>query len=400
MPWENNSGGPWGSPPGGGGRGGNGGGRGGNGGGNGGGPNSPWGRPGGGGGGGRGPGGQPPDVEELVRKGQERLKAILPGGFGGKGAIAVVFLAVAAWLGSGFYTVGPEEQGVELVFGKLTSTTGPGLNYNFPTPIGEVIKPNVTAINQVNIGFVESGATTRNIPEESQMLTGDENIVAVQFSVFWRIRNAGEYLFNVRNPEESVKNAAEAAMREIVGKSNFEFIRTRGRNAVGIDAQAKIQEILDDYGAGIEITRLNPQSVSPPGEVIDAFRDVQAAQADRERSINEATAYYNEVTQRAEGNAQQIVRAAEAYKEEKINLAQGDTQRFLSILTEYEQAPDITKRRIYLETMEEILQRMNKVLIDGDGQGGSGVLPYLPLDRLTPNKAPNGQTTTNQGGSN
>ncbi|WP_421882039.1 FtsH protease activity modulator HflK [Pacificispira sp.] len=373
MPWENNSGGPWGGSGGGGNRGNGGGG----------GPNSPWGRPGGGGG--RGPGGQPPDVEEMVRRGQEKLKSMMPGGLGGKGIIALALLVVLGWLATGFYRVEPQQRGAELVFGKLVATTEPGLNYNFPAPIGEVLLPNVTAINQVNIGFQNlSNGNKRVIDEESLMLTGDENIVAVQFSVFWKISDAQSFLFNVRNPQESVRNAAEAAMREIVGKSGFEYIRTRGRNAVGLDAQKRIQEILDSYEAGIEITQVNPQSVEPPGEVIGAFRDVQAANADRERMINQATAYFNEVTQTAEGDAQRILRAAEAYKEERVNQALGDSQRFLSILTEFEQAPDITKRRIYLQTMEEILERMNKVLIQNDSQnGGQGVLPYLPLDRLT-----------------
>lgn len=379
MPWENNSGGPWGGSGGGSGGGGN------RGNGGGGGPGSPWGRPGGGGGGGRGPGGQPPDVEDLVRQGQEKLKTMMPGGIGGKGIFAILLVAVLVWGLTGFYRVGPQQQGVELVFGKLSGVSGPGLNYNWPSPVGEVILPNVTTINQVNIGFLErtDGSTTTR-PEESQMLTGDENIVAVQFSVFWKIREADAFLFNIRNPEESVRNAAEAAMREIVGKSGFEYIRTTGRNAVGLDAQVRIQEILDSYGAGIEITQVNPQSVEPPDEVISAFRDVQAANADRERQINEATAYFNEKTQQAEGNAQRILREAEAYREERINRALGDTQRFLAILNEFETAPEITKRRIYLQTMEEILEQMNKVLIENqDGSGGNGVLPYLPLDRLT-----------------
>jgi membrane protease subunit HflK len=187
----------------------------------------------------------------------------------------------------------------------------------------------------------------------------------------------------VRNPTENVKNASEAAMREIVGKSGFEYIRTIGRNAVVLSTKDRIQEILDSYGVGIEVTEVTLRTVEPPEEIIDAFRDVQAAKADRERLINEATAYFNEVTQKAEGEAQRILRAAEAYKEERVNLAVGDTERFLSILSEFETAPDITKRRIYLQTMEEILETMDKVLIENGGGGeGSNVLPYLPLDRL------------------
>jgi modulator of FtsH protease HflK len=378
MPWENNGGGPWGGQGGGGNRGG-----GNRGGGNGGGPNSPWGRPGGGGGGGRGPGGQPPDVEEMVRKGQEKLRSMIPGGFGVKGGIAVGLLLILIWLGTGFYRVEADQQGVELVFGKLTSVTGPGLNYNVPAPLGEVLLPRVTAVNTVEIGFNGSAGRTSasELRAESLMLTGDENIIDIQFSVFWKIRDAGEFLFNVRNPEQSVKNAAEAAMREIVGKSAFEYIRTRGRNAVAQDAHQRIQQILDSYGAGIEITQVNPQKFDPPNQVIDAFRDVQAAQADKEKKINEATGQFNEVTQRAEGEAQQILREAEAYRQERVNQAQGDTQRFLAILTEYKQAPDITKRRIYLQTMEDVLSKMNKVLIE-PGAEGSGVVPYLPLDQL------------------
>lgn len=368
MPWENNSGGPWG------GGGGSGGGRGG-------GPRNPWGQ-GGGGGGGRGP--QGPDVEDLVRQSQERLKRFLPGG--GKNGMVIGLLAaigVVVWLATGFYTVEPDEQGVELVFGKLADTTRPGLNYNFPAPIGEIMKPKVTNINQVEIGFRPRGSANQNVPEESLMLTGDENIIDVQFVVLWKIRDAGAFLFNVRNPEESVKNAAEAAMREIVGKTGFEVARTRGRTELAGQASERLQQILDSYGAGIEVLEVKPQKVDPPEAVIDAFRDVQAANADKERAINEATGYFNEVTQRAEGQAQQITLAAEAYKQERINQALGDAQRFTSVLQEYEKAEGITKRRIYLQTMEEILANMNKVLIEDGAGGESGVLPYLPLDRLT-----------------
>lgn len=382
MPWENNSGGPWGGGGGRGGRGGNGGGNGGDNG-----PGSPWGRPGGGGG--RGPGGgPPPDVEEMVRKGQEKLKTMIPGGMGGKGIIAIALVAILFWLATGFYRVEPDQQGVELVFGKQNGQpTPPGLNYNLPAPLGEVLLPRVTAVNTVEVGFNSaSGRTTaQELRAESLMLTGDENIIDIKFVVFWKIRNAADFLFNVRNPEQGVKNAAEAAMREIVGKSDFEYIRTKGRNAVAKDAMVRTQQILDGYGAGIEITQVNPLNFEPPSTVIDAFRDVQAANADKVRKINEATGKFNEITQRAAGQAQQILREAEAYREEKINQAQGDTQRFLSILAEYKQAPDITKRRIYLQTMETVLGEMNKVLIDpGTNTGGTnGVLPYLPLDALT-----------------
>ncbi|MEQ8603281.1 MAG: FtsH protease activity modulator HflK [Marivibrio sp.] len=377
MPWQNNGGGPWGG-------GGNSGG--------GGGPQSPWGR-GPGGGGGRGP--QPPDAEELVRQAQERLKKMIPGGFGGGKLVGVIAgVLVAVWLATGFYTVDTSQQGVELVFGELWETTGEGLNYNFPAPIGDVLLPEVTTVNQTNIGFRDSGrGTSRNVEEESLMLTGDENIIDIKFTVFWKINDAGRYLFNIRNPDDTVKNAAESAMREIIGQTNFEFARTSGRTEVENQAQDLTQQILDSYEAGILITNIETQSVDPPSTVIDAFRDVQAAAADRESKINTATAYLNEVTNRAQGQAEQIVREAEAYKEEQINQAEGETDRFLAILTEYKQAQDVTKRRIYLQTMENIFANMEKVLIE-NGQGGAGVLPYLPLDALNQDRT--GRTNPRQ----
>ncbi|WP_259780777.1 FtsH protease activity modulator HflK [Aestuariispira ectoiniformans] len=371
MPWQNNSGGggPWG---GGGNRGGGGG-------------NSPWGRGGGGGG-----GQQPPDMEQMVRESQEKLKKMLPGDFGGKGILVIVLLAVALWFATGFYTVKPGEQGVELVFGKLYDTTGSGLNYNFPAPIGEVLTPSVEAVNQVEVGYRSAGAgrnnVSREISEESLMLTGDENIIDYQFTVFWRIKDAGKFLFNVRNPADAVKNVSEAAMREVIGKSDFEYARTDGRIDVSNQARDLIQQILDSYNAGILITNVNARKVDPPKSVLDAFRDVQAARADKERAINEATAYLNEVTQRAQGQAEQIVRAGEAYKQETIDRADGDASRFLQVYEEYKKAKSLTQRRIYLETMEEILGGMDKVLIENGPDGSAGVLPYLPLNELTGQK--------------
>lgn len=369
MPWSNNSGGPWGGGGGNDNRGGGGG-------------QNPWGR---GSGGGGGP--NPPDVEKMVREGQERLKKLLPKGFGGKGIALVGFLVAGLWLVTGFYQVDSNEQGVTLVFGKYWDKTDPGLHWNFPSPIGEVLLPRVTEVNQEQIGFEAAGSITRStvaraVPEESLMLTGDENIIDIQAVVFWQIAEAEKFLFNVRNPQQTVRNASEAAIREIIGKVEFEFARTQGRGEVAGQIQELVQSILDEYEAGIAVTNVQLQKVDPPDQVIDAFRDVQAANADKERAINEATAYRNVVTQGAEGQAQQIIRAAEAYKEERIAQSTGDAQRFLSIYEEYAKAKDITKRRIYLQTMEEILSKMDKVLIEG-GDSGSGVLPYLPLDKLT-----------------
>jgi membrane protease subunit HflK len=354
----------------------------------------PWQNQGGGGpwGGGQGPwgcgpsgGGQRPnDLEDLLRRGQDRLKGWLPGGMGGRrGLLFVALAALALWLASGFYRVDANEQGVALIFGKWVATTGPGLNYNLPAPIGSVETPMVGYENRVEIGFRSGaeGSTPRDIPAESLMLTGDENIIDIQFVVLWKIGDAGKYLFNIRDPEETVKNVSEAAMREIIGQSDFESTRTKGRAEVETRTHQLIQRILDSYDAGIIVTSLQLQKVDPPDPVIEAFRDVQAARADKERSVNEAQAYYNEVTQRAEGQAQQIIKAGEGYKAEKVAIATGDAQRFLSVEEEYAKNKTLTERRIYLETMSKILHDMNKVLVD-NALGGAGTVPYLSLNEL------------------
>ncbi len=360
-------------------------------------------------GGGQGPWGggpsgpQPPDIEELLRSGQDKLKRLIPGGIGTGRGIAIAGVAVLAlWLASGFYQVEPDELGVEMLFGEMTSTTPPGLNYNWPGPIGQIIKPKVTAINRVEIGFRPGGraGVDRNVTEESLMLTGDENIIDIQIVVFWKIdtrlpkeggradnlRGVRNFLFNIRNPELTVKYSGEAAMREIIGKSEFEWARTVGRPQIAAETQKLIQFILDRYEAGIEITSVQVQKVDPPESVLGAFRDVQVARADMERKVNEAEAYLNEVLEKSQGEATQIVFFAEAYKQEKIALASGESQRFLAIYGEYLQEKEVTKQRLYLETMKEILKDINKVLI-GKTEGGSGVLPYLPLNELLRGKA-------------
>jgi len=247
----------------------------------------------------------------------------------------------------------------------------------------------------------------RDVGEESLMLTGDENIIDVHAVVFWKVQpkpqtvkrmviengkavekevqvsGVYDFLFNIRRPEQTVKNAAEAALREIIGKSEFEFARTQGRAQIAAEAQKLIQRILDDYGAGILVEGVQLQKIDPPGNVLDAFRDVQAARADRERAVNEATAYLNEVVQKAQGEAEQIVRASEAYREEHIARATGEASRFLAVYEQYKNEKDVTKRRIYLDTMKDIMAKIEKVLID-NRLGGSGVVPYLPLQPLTP----------------
>ncbi len=355
MPWSNQGGGgPWG----------------------GGGP-GPWGRrP-------SGPGSQQPNLEEFLRRLQEQLRRLLPGG-GGNGRLIAILAGVAVllWLATGAYRVQPDEEGIALIFGKWVDKTGPGLNYNFPSPIGTVYTPKVTRVNRVEIGFRSQSELGRpqsghDVPPESLMLTGDENVIDVQFVVFWLIKDAGQYLFNIRDGDGTVKDVAEASMREIIGQTNFEYARTQGRNTIELDTQKLIQKILDGYGAGILVTGVRLQKVDPPEGAINAFRDVQAARADKERAINEAQGYLNEITQKAQGQAEQVLKDAEAYKAEKINMSQGDTQRFNLIYAEYLKNKEITTRRIYLETMASIFADMDKVLIDS--HAGSGVLPLLPL---------------------
>jgi membrane protease subunit HflK len=385
MPWKNQTGGdkgggPWGS--------GNGGG------------NGPWGQ--GPRRGGRRGGSQPPNFEEMIRRGQDNVRRVLPGGFGsGRGIALIAIVIVLIWLATGFYQVKPEQAGVELVFGRVTNTTGQGLHWNWPAPIGEVEKPNVTVERRTYIGFVPLGTSSsagiRKIPRESLMLTGDENIIDIQAVVFWKIDlrpktkivdgkkvtttpGIYDFLFNIRNPEKTVKDVTEAAMREIVGKNEFENIRTTGRVAIQQEALKNIQSILDEYGAGVRVLRVQLQSIDPPQKVVGAFRDVQAARADKENVINKATEYLNRVVQEAEGEAERIVRAAEAYKQERIALATGETRRFLAIYKEYKADENITRTRIYVDTMRHVLKGMDKIIIDKNGR--NGVVPYLPLDQL------------------
>jgi membrane protease subunit HflK len=328
---------------------------------------------------GRGPGGQrPPDIEEFLRRGQDRFKRLLPGGWGGGRTLLLIIVIVAfvAWVFSGFYRVEPEEQGVAMIFGRWV-----------PAPIGSVETPKVTRVNRVEVGF-RSGAdpgqagSAHDVTPESLMLTGDENIIDIQFVVFWQIKNAGEYLFGIKDPDETVKNVAESAMREIVGQTAFELARTQGRATIQLRTLDLMQKILDSYGAGILVTQVEMQKVDPPEDTIAAFRDVQAARADKERAVNEAQAYYNEVTNKAEGEAQRIIKNGEGYKAEKIAIAKGDAARFISVYDQYLLSKDITMRRIYLETMEKVMQGMNKVLVDVPGATGGGAVPYLSLNEL------------------
>ena len=347
--------------------------------------NNPWGSQGGGNGRGQGP-----DLDNVIRDLQNKFKGFMPGSFFGKLGPAVILLAlVLIWLASGFYRVLPDEQGVVLQFGKYTTTTQPGLNYHFPYPIERVLTPKVTKVNRVEIGYRQSpdNRTTqiRDVPEESLMLTGDENIVDIDFSVFWIINDAGKFLFNVQVPELTIKSAAETSMREVIGQSKIQSIFTEGRTEIEDKARVLIQSILDDYEAGVTITQVQTQKADPPNEVIDSFRDVQAARADLERQRNEAEAYANDIIPRARGEAEEILQNAEGYKQKVIADSEGKAARFLSIQSEYAKAPVVTKQRIFYETMESVFGEMDKIIIDKDS--GQGVLPYLPLPEISKKKA-------------
>jgi len=355
---------------------------------------SPWSNKGGGasGGNGGGPWGgsgprgpQPPNLEDLLRQGQERFRRMMPGaGGGGRGLLIVALIVAAVWGVSGFYRVEPDEQGVVLRFGEWVTTTVPGLHYHLPAPIETVLTPKVTTIHREEVGFRSANSTgtaLRNVPEEALMLTGDENIVDIHFSVFWRIKDAGAFLFNIERQEATVKAAAEAAMRQTIGSTLISRALSEGRLEIQIATQTLMQDMLDSYTAGIEVTEVNMQKADPPAAVLDSYRDVQRARADRERQINEARAYENDIIPRARGEAAQMVQAAEAYREQVVAEADGDAQRFISVYNQYSVAKDVTLRRLYLETMEVVLSGATKVIID-QTPGAQGLIPYLPLPEL------------------
>ncbi len=356
----------------------------------------PWGRAPQSGGGG---GGGPPDLEDLLRRSQDRLRRFLPGGGRGftTGSLLIILLGVVVvWLLSGIYFVGAREQGVVLRFGKFIARTAPGPNYHLPWPIETVETPEVTKENQINIGYGQvtdaNGQTsTEDVPEESLMLTGDENIVDVNFTVFWVIKDAGAYLFNVDTPDQAIKAVAESAMREVVGQNQIEPILTQDREPVQIQVRELMQKTLDEYGAGVTVTRVQMQKVDPPLEVISAYRDVQAARADQERMRNEAEAYANKIIPEARGQAAQIVQQAQGYKQKAIAEASGEAKRFTSVYEEYRKSPEITRKRMYLETMAHLFAPMNKVIVDENA--AKNIIPYLPPQAFGRN-APESVTVT------
>ena len=370
MSWDNQGGGgPWGNNGGSGGSG------------------SPWGR----GTGGQGGGQTPPDIDEIIRRGQAKLKGLLPKGFGGwKAGTRIALVLLGIWAANGFYRVQPNQEGVPVLLGRFVgTTTNPGLHWNWPAPIGKVYTPDVTAENRIEIGLRTSGessrrgASVRDMPEESQMITGDENIVDIDFVVFWRISDAPNYLFNIRNPDETVKMAAESVMRAIIGQTPIQEALTSRREDIEARTLSSLQKLMSEYRAGIQVRQVQLLAVLPPKNVIDAFDEVSRARQDMDRLKNEAEAFRNDIVPRARGEAQQLLQGAEAYRQEVVNRAQGDANRFNSVYQAYRQAKDVTTTRIYLETLESIFSNVNKVIIDGEvGKAGGGVVPYLPLPEI------------------
>ena len=361
MPWNDNKGGGW--PPGGGGRG-------------------PWGQGpsnGGGGGGGRGPN-RPPDLDELWKRFREYLKRWFPNQAPNAVMIGVVSIGMLfLWILTGVYQIQPAEQGVVLRFGQYVDKLGSGLHVRLPYPIEVVLRPNVEAENQLHVGFIKeadsSEAPSIDISAESIMLTGDENVVDLDFDVFWKVADAEKYLFEVKDPQNTIKAIAESAMREVVGNNKIETVQTEGRVVVQQEVQKLMQKTLDSYNAGVTITRVILLKVDPPTQVIDAFRDVQAARADQEKRRNEAQKYQNTIVPQARGDAAKIVQDAEAYKQKLITEAQGEAQRFLSIFEQYKNAKQVTRERMYIETMQRVLGSTNKIVIENK----SGVIQYLPM---------------------
>ncbi len=373
MPWNNQGGGgPWGG--------------GSSGGGGGGGPRGPWGQgPQGGGGGG---GGQPPDLEELIRKSQERLKNVLPGGggnIGAKGIALIAVLGIIIYGLTGFYTVSQNEVGVNTVFGRHIGNAAPGLNWNPPAPFGVVYKVPVTDVRRTEVGYRSGGGprgANREVLEESLMLTGDENIVDIDLEVQWDVNAAqvANFVFQLQNPEGTVKAVAESALREAIGRRNIQNVLTTEQAAIAAEVRQIMQRIMDDYRSGVNIRVVQLLSALPPAQVRNAFLDVNAAQQDQTRVQNEARTYANQVVPEARGRASQILQEAEAYRERVVAEANGQASRFNQVYEEYRRAPAVTRERMFLETMERVLGNTDKVIIDQSG--GNTVQPFLPLDQL------------------
>ena len=337
---------------------------------------------------------QIPEIDELMKKGQEGLRVLMGGGGGGnsgngggfggggdgpvisRGMIGLGLLGAAVlWGMASFYTVRPEQQSVELFFGEYSSTGQSGLNFApWPFITAEVL--NVTNEQTVAIGTGRSGG------DAGLMLTGDENVVDIDFQVVWNISDPAKFLFNLADPPQTIAAVSESAMREIIAQSELAPILNRDRASISQRLEDLIQTTLDGYDSGVSVVRVNLDKADPPQQVIDAFRDVQAAEQERDRLQNQADAYANRVLAGARGEAAQVLEQAEGYRARVVNEAEGEASRFLAVLGEYSKAPEVTRKRLYLETMEEVLGRVDKVILDDNVGGGQGVVPYLPLNEL------------------
>jgi membrane protease subunit HflK len=364
-------------------------------------PGGPFGGGGGPFGGGGGPfgGGNAPDLDKLIAQAQGYIRGMMgggggrPGGGGGFGGFAnsrglmlLLLFVVVVWVGSGFYRVQPDEQGVVLRFGAYSYWTPPGLHWHVPWPVESVELPTVTRINRTEIGYrsgaggnVESGhdAAGRDVLAESLMLTGDENIIDIDVAVFWRINDASAFLFNTANPETLVRGVAESSMREVIGRTPIQPALTQLRAQIETDVLKQTQEILDRYKAGVEVTQVQLQKVDPPAAVIESFRDVQRANTDAERIRNEAESYRNDIVPRARGDAARIVAEGQGAKAASVAQANGQAQRFESVLKAYQAAKDVTLRRLYLDTMEDVLAHSQPLIVDDKLKG---LVPFLPLN--------------------
>jgi len=334
------------------------------------------------------------DLEDSIKKAKEKFGKFKIGG--PRNISILIIVALIIWLATGFYRVEPDEQGIELLFGKWNQvTTEPGLHYFFPTPFGKTMTPKVESIRKINVGYrsaselgFSSNSSDRNILEESLMLTGDQNIVDVHFTVLYKIKDAGKFLFKLRNPETTVKDMSESVMREIVGQRDLEFLLTGGRQEVEQVVRSDLQDILDEYESGILVQSIQLQSVNPPALVIDAFDEVQRARQDKEKLVNEANSYMNKIVPNARGDAAKLVQEATAYKEQVIKQAEGVAQNFIDVYNSYKTTKYVTRQRIYLETLTEVLEGPNKIILDSTGEG-QGVVPYLPINELIKNKVNN-----------
>ena len=341
---------------------------------------SPW---------GKGPqsGGSPPDIEDLLRRGQERLRKVMPGGssggFGGFGLGLLLAVGVLIWALTGFYTVRTDEIGMNLVFGKFDSKTTPGLRYNWPYPVGGVIKVPVTAVNSMQIGAnsADQRLSSRG-RDDSLMLTGDERIVDIDFTVFWQVKadQPERFVFNLKDPRTTIEAVAQAAMREVVGRNQLRQIvsGSGSRSQVEADVRTLMQRVLNEYDAGVVVTNVNVRNLDVPQPVVDSFRDINAAGQDASQTITQALTYESQIIPKANGEAAQALREAEGYRIATVDQARGQTSRFTKVLQEYQKAPDVTRERLYLETMERVFGGMDKIILDQ--KNGNGVLPYLPLN--------------------